>query len=112
SIGRRLFYDYLRRRKLFMNFQLVELRKKVKTHYEIETDFKESDLDFLLSLLNEKERDLLCLAYEEQKSHREIAEICGLKEKSVKVLLARYRTKLRRLAVEKKLELGDKYGRE
>lgn len=53
-----------------------------------------TDFQRCLRLLSHKERSLLWLAYVEGAAHREIGEILGLKEKSVKVLLFRARKKM------------------
>lgn len=53
-----------------------------------------SDMERLFVQISEQERALLWLAYVEGEGHREIAEILGLKEKSVKVLLFRARRKM------------------
>jgi RNA polymerase sigma-70 factor (ECF subfamily) len=53
-----------------------------------------SDMERLFAQVSEQERALLWLAYVEGEGHREIAEILGLKEKSVKVLLFRARRKM------------------
>lgn len=51
------------------------------------------DMEKTFQLLKPKERTLLWLAYIDGNSHREISYIMGIKEKSVKVLLARVRKK-------------------
>lgn len=53
-----------------------------------------SDLERLFAQVSAQERALLWLAYVEGEGHREIAEILGLREKSVKVLLFRARRKM------------------
>ena len=53
-----------------------------------------SDIDRLFQTLAGRERALLWLAYVAGEGHREIAEILGLKESSVKVLLYRARRKM------------------
>jgi RNA polymerase sigma-70 factor (ECF subfamily) len=52
------------------------------------------DMERLFAQAGEQERALLWLAYVEGADHREIAEILGLQEKSVKVLLFRARRKM------------------
>jgi len=54
------------------------------------------DVDAALTRLKSRERALLWLACVEGCSHREIAEILGLREPSVRVLLSRARNKLAR----------------
>jgi RNA polymerase sigma-70 factor (ECF subfamily) len=51
------------------------------------------DISKALESLSVMERSLIWLAYAEGYSHREIAEIAGIKEKSAKVLLFRARQK-------------------
>lgn len=53
-----------------------------------------SDLAAALDGMKPRERELLWLAYVEGLSHREIAQIAGLKEQSVRTLLFRARQKL------------------
>jgi RNA polymerase sigma-70 factor, ECF subfamily len=53
-----------------------------------------SDLGRALGRLKPRERELLWLAYVEGSSHDEIAEVCGLRSKSVRLLLFRARRKL------------------
>ncbi|HVS13170.1 MAG TPA: RNA polymerase sigma factor [Thermoanaerobaculia bacterium] len=52
------------------------------------------DVSRLFARLAVKERQLLWLAHVEQRSHREVAEILGLRETSVRVLLLRARRRL------------------
>lgn len=53
-----------------------------------------SDVSCALGSMKPRERELLWLAYVEGSSHREIAQIVGLKEHSVRPLLFRARQKL------------------
>jgi RNA polymerase sigma-70 factor, ECF subfamily len=53
-----------------------------------------ADLQRLFAQVKPQERALLWLAYVEQAEHREIAEIFGLAQGSVKVLLSRARAKM------------------
>ncbi len=53
-----------------------------------------SDMERLFALLDTQDRALLWLAYVEGSSHREIAEVLQLQEKSVKVLLYRARRRM------------------
>jgi RNA polymerase sigma-70 factor (ECF subfamily) len=53
-----------------------------------------ADLDRLFLSIATQERALLWLAYVQGEDHRAIAEMLGLKEKSVKVLLHRARVKM------------------
>ena len=53
-----------------------------------------SDMARMFVRLSHRERSLLWLAYVEGFEHREIAEVLGLRQKSIKVLLFRARRKL------------------
>jgi RNA polymerase sigma-70 factor, ECF subfamily len=53
-----------------------------------------SDLARALAHLKPRERELLWLAYVEGSSHDEIAQVCGLRSKSIRLLLFRARRKL------------------
>ncbi len=55
---------------------------------------RSSDLGRALGKLKPRERELLWLAYVEGSSHDEIAEVCGLRSKSIRLLLFRARRKL------------------
>jgi len=52
------------------------------------------DLARSMARLKPRERDLLWLAYAQGSSHKEIAEVLGLKAASVKLLLFRARRRL------------------
>lgn len=53
-----------------------------------------SDLERALARLRPRERELLWLAYVEGSTHDEIAGVCGLRSKSIRLLLFRARRKL------------------
>jgi RNA polymerase sigma-70 factor, ECF subfamily len=53
-----------------------------------------SDLGRALAQLKPRERELLWLAYVEGSSHDEIAEVCGLRSKSIRLLLFRARRRI------------------
>lgn len=55
---------------------------------------RSSDLGRALACLKPREREILWLAYVEGSSHKEIAEVVGLKAASIKLLLFRARRKL------------------
>ena len=59
------------------------------------------DLRKLFLLLKPRERKLLWLAFVEEYSHREIADILSVGEKSIKVMLHRTKTKFAALLEEK-----------
>lgn len=64
----------------------------------------QTDMAKIFQDLNPQGRALLWLAYVEEQPHRSIAEILGLQEKSVRVLLFRARNKL--AAILKKRDIG------
>jgi len=63
----------------------------------VEQAEQRSDLGRAFSRLRPQEREILWLAYVEGSSHREIAEVVGLKAASIRLLLFRARRKLLRL---------------
>ena len=99
-IGTNLTRDHWRR-------QPREERLKAGATEEARTDDRtaeriqqSSDLGRVLSRLNPREREILWLAYVEGSSHKEIAEVVGLKAGSVRLLLFRARHKMARLLRE------------
>lgn len=60
-----------------------------------------SDIQKVLNEIKPGERELMWLAYVEGASHREIAEVTGLKEASIRPLLFRVRRKLATLLRER-----------
>jgi RNA polymerase sigma-70 factor (ECF subfamily) len=89
KIASRLLADHFRRRKI------LPLEEAGKADWDgdpaPEPDALSPDLKRLFAALPPRDRKLLWLAYAEGYSHVEIAEICGLKAASVKVLLFRLR---------------------
>ena len=65
-----------------------------------------ADMAKVFGMLKPRERQLLWLAYVEGSSHREIAEVAGLKAGSIKLLLFRARKKLAQILREKGLDYG------
>jgi RNA polymerase sigma-70 factor (ECF subfamily) len=65
-----------------------------------------TDMERLFALVSSQERALLWLAYVEGEGHSEIAEILGLREKSVKVLLFRARRKMETILKDHGFEAG------
>ena len=99
-IGTNLTRDHWRR-------QPREERLKAGAAEEIRTDDRtaeriqqSSDLGRVLNRLKPREREILWLAYVEGSSHKEIAEVAGLKAGSVRLLLFRARHKMARLLRE------------
>ena len=79
-------------------------RQKVERNYWERENFAESvsqntslslDVDSVFEKLSPLDRATLWLAHVEQLSHREIADVLGLKELSVKVILFRARSRAR-----------------
>jgi len=66
----------------------------------------QSDVMHAVQSLKPRERELLWLAYVEGSSHREIAEVVGLKEQSVRSLLFRARNKLANVLRRRGLAAG------
>lgn len=66
------------------------------------------DMQRVLSTIEPREREMVWLAYAEGASHREIAEITGLKEASIRPLLYRLRKKLAGLLREAGLAGGSR----
>jgi RNA polymerase sigma-70 factor (ECF subfamily) len=58
------------------------------------------DLSRAMARLKPRERDLLWLAYAQGSSHREIADVLGLRTSSIKLLLFRARRRLASLLSE------------
>lgn len=60
------------------------------------------DLGRALGALEPRQREMIWLAYAQGASHAEIAEICGVRETSVRVMLLRARRKMAELLGRKK----------
>ena len=88
-IATNLARDHWRRSK--PEVPVVEMTSRERTGENFE---RRSDLAGALDNLKPRERQLLWLAYVEGSSHREIAEIVGLRTASVRLLLFRARRKL------------------
>jgi RNA polymerase sigma-70 factor, ECF subfamily len=93
-IGTNLTRDHWRR-------QPREERLKARAAEKIRTDDRtaeriqeSSDLRRVLKQLKPREREILWLAYVEGSSHKEIAEVVGLRAGSVRLLLFRARHKM------------------
>lgn len=95
AIATRLVYDRWRRERL-------ERRAARPAEPTATTDDPGLgwDVDVALSRLSPRQRALVWLAYAEGRPHREIAEIVGVGERSVRVLLHRARRKLARILDE------------
>jgi RNA polymerase sigma-70 factor (ECF subfamily) len=88
-IAANLLRDHFRSKRVLV--PLPELPNGHRTSKEIHL---RSDLGRILQELPSRDRSLLWLAYAEGFSHREMAEILGLKEKSIRVMLFRARKTL------------------
>lgn len=100
-IGTNLIRDHWRQGKFEPVPLLQAARSREKRSPELassdgaaEAIHARSDLARALGGMKPRERELLWLAYAEGSSHREIAQIVGLKERSVRTLLFRARQKL------------------
>jgi len=69
-----------------------------------------SDLGRVLGRLKPRERELLWLAYAEGASHKEIAEVLGLRAASVRLLLFRARQKFMKLLPRPRLAMNTQAG--
>lgn len=78
-------------RPMFSSSDDVDIPVKAQHHHEHEN---RSILERAMSKMKPREREILLLAYVEGSSHREISEVSGLKENSVRPLLLRARRKL------------------
>ncbi len=82
----------------------VEQKSLMNFHFDERKDgdiFLSMDMEILFKQLKPKERTLLWLAYIEGYRHREIADITGIKEKSVRVQLFRVKKKFAAILREK-----------
>ncbi|MBL8174994.1 MAG: sigma-70 family RNA polymerase sigma factor [Bryobacterales bacterium] len=83
----------LYRGKLETSLPLSEAARTSTSPHLDHTPLKE-DLGRVLDTLKPRERELVWLAYVEGSSHREIAQIMGLREVSIRPMLFRVRQKL------------------
>ncbi len=105
TIATRLNHDRWKRVKVHEKWRLNFAEKKNgKLENLDETVGLQTDMAGVFSELKPQERALLWLAYVEEHSHRSIAEILGLKEKSVRVALFRARKKLAKILSKKGID--------
>ena len=98
-IATNLFRDHYRRTKrIEPDLPEVPVGEKTGDEIHLRTDFSR-----VFQKLKPRERQLLWLAYVEGSSHKEIAEIAGLKAASIRLLLFRARHKLAELLRERGL---------
>lgn len=100
TIGRNLLYDQLRRQRPNVEFSesVVAAGGDEEQKY-IQREDSHTVLH-ALQRLDEEERDILALVVSSGMTYREIAEIRGCNEGTVKVRVHRARQKLRRLLTE------------
>lgn len=90
KIATNLITDHWRGTQRFQ--RLLGLAEPVRAH-PLDADLR-ADVRSVFDTLKPQERSLLWLAYVEGSSHAEIADILGLQEGSIKVLLSRARHRL------------------
>lgn len=98
--------DEERRRYLYRIAMNLVRARRVRTHEAreeaIEADPAAAiDVNAALAKLSERDRGMLWLAYVEEYSHREIAEVMGVAALSVRVLLSRARKRFVALMEER-----------
>ena len=85
----------VRRRKLFRSTELAgDDIERISAESGSEGAEQHADVNRAMAQLKPRERAILWLAYAEGNSHREIAEVMGLRPASMKILLFRARRKL------------------
>ncbi len=100
-IAERLVVDYRRRLRREQLWDWREyLGRRPAVHRELELS---PDLQKVFRTLKGQQKALLWLAYVEGFGHREIADILGLREQSVRVLLFRARRKMADLLTKRGL---------
>jgi len=105
KIAFRLVMDEKRKAKNFDNTDTETLGDNLDGR-EVKSSMLSLDMEKIFVQLKPGERILLWLAYVEGYSHKEIAEITGKKEKSVKVVLFRTRKKFSGLLHQRGYEGG------
>ena len=89
-IGTNLARDHFRRTK-----RQADPVDEAPSGEQVDFDVRlRSDVDRILQKLKPRERTLLWLAYVDEASHREIAQVTGLREISIRPMLFRARRKL------------------
>ena len=96
KIATNLLNDHWRNRKRERQ-QILEVNETTATEYAAQNH----DMANAFEQLNTQQRSLLWLAYVEGNEHSEIAQILGLREKSIRVLLFRARHKLASILKQK-----------
>lgn len=104
AIATRLHLDRWKHRKVKEKWLPHFFRQREEVACVEDSISLQTDMAKIFQDLNPQERALLWLAYVEEQPHRRIAEILGLQENSVRVLLFRARNKL--AAILKKRGIG------
>ncbi len=104
-IGTNLLCDHQRRGKgrHVSVEEMADLSTGERTEDKVQAQF---DLSHAFGRLKPRERELLWLAYVEGSSHQEIADVTGLKAKSIRLLLFRARRNLAGLLRKAGLGVG------
>ena len=96
-IGTNLTRDHWRRQPREERLRAAAAERVRTDDRTAERVQQSSDLGRVLKRLKPREREILWLAYVEGSSHKEIAEVVGLRAGSVRLLLFRARHKMARL---------------
>ena len=98
KIGTNLMHDHWRHEKREKNWR--DSMPSTEPSVEGSDGALRQDMQKVFDRLKPQERTLLWMAHVEGADHREVAEVVGVKENSVKVLLFRARHKLGRLLAD------------
>jgi RNA polymerase sigma-70 factor, ECF subfamily len=93
-IATNLMRDHWRRAPRTANLKAAHENAAAVDYGAADRLHKQSDLNRALARLKPRERELLWLAYVEGASHKEIAEVVGLRTGSIRLLLFRARRKM------------------
>jgi RNA polymerase sigma-70 factor, ECF subfamily len=93
-IGTNLARDHWRRRPRSEQVDIEATEELRADDHTAEQTQQRSDLERALQKLKPREREILWLAYVEGSSHKEIAEVVGLRAGSIRLLLFRARRKM------------------
>jgi RNA polymerase sigma-70 factor (ECF subfamily) len=96
-IGTNLARDHWRRRPRNEQVEIEATEDLRADDHTAEQVQQRSDLERALQKLKPRERKILWLAYVEGSSHKEIAEVVGLRSGSIRLLLFRARRKMAEL---------------
>lgn len=88
AVATNLLRDMWRRKKKSVPWEEGEMSAGAITEFGDASDLRMT-LDIMLASISPQQRSLLWLAYVEGYSHRDIAAMLGLREKSVRVLIHR-----------------------